>query len=265
MGKNYLIILSTRPFGTLMLSQGRKKYYFKVFKEGEIYKELKHNFPKMRQKESIRKLYSRWAPIYELAHHLQTIWTDSKYRNIVANIVDIQPGERVLDVSTGTGLTGLAALAKQPGAYVVGIDFTPAMLYPAQDNIKKNSAEGRFGIVTGDMENLPFANNSFDVIISTYGIGGIEDREKAFAEIVRVAKPDARIAAIEMISPPLEKGLKRMAHKYLVEPWIKRFWGFRDIELEKPFEKHGINIERTEYYDEFVLGSSKLAYAIVRK
>ena len=219
----------------------------------------------MGQKEGIRKLYSRWAPIYELAHHLQTIWSDSKYRNIVATIVDIQPGERVLDVSTGTGLTGLAALVKQPDAYVVGIDLTPAMLYQAQDNIKKNSAEGRFGIVIGNMEDLPFVNNSFDVIISMYGIGGIENREKAFAEIVRVAKPGARIAAIEMVSPPLEKGLKRMVHKYLVEPWIKRLWGFRDIDLESPFEKHGISIERTEYHDELVFDSSKLVYAIVRK
>jgi len=219
----------------------------------------------MGQKEGIRKLYSRWAPIYDIAHHLQTIWRDSKYRYIVANIVDIQPGERVLDVSTGTGLTGLAALVKQPDAYVVGIDITPAMVYQAQDNIKNNFAEGRFGILIGDMEKLPFLNNSFDVIISTLGIGGIEDREKAFAEIFRVAKPGARIAAIEMVSPPLEKRLKRMVHKYLVEPWIKRLWGFRDIELERLFEKLGIDIERTEYYDEFVLGSSKLAYAIVRK
>lgn len=219
----------------------------------------------MWQKEGIRKLYSRWAPIYDIAHHLQTIWRDSKYRNIVANIVDIQPGERVLDVSTGTGLTGLAALVKQPDAYVVGIDITPAMVYQAQDNIKKNFAEGRFGILIGDMEKLPFVNNSFDVIISTLGIGGIEDREKAFAEIFRVAKPGARIATIEMVSPPLEKRLKRMVHKYLVEPWIKRLWGFRDIELERLFEKLGTDIERTEYYDEFLLGSSKLVYVIVRK
>ena len=219
----------------------------------------------MEHKEGIKKLYSRWAQIYELAHHLQTIWSDSKYRNIVANIVDIQPGERILDVSTGTGLTGLAALVKQSDAYVVGIDLTSAMLYIAQDNIRKNSVQERFGIIIGDMENLPFLNNSFDVITSTYGIGGIEDREKAFAEIVRVAKPGARIAAIEMVSPPLEKRLKRMIHKYLVEPWIKRLWGFRDIEMERPFEEHGISIERTEYHDELVFDSSKLVYAIVRK
>jgi len=219
----------------------------------------------MGHKEGITKLYSRWAPIYELAHHLQTIWRDSKYRNIVANMVDIQPRDRILDVSTGTGLTGLAALVKQSDAYVVGIDLTPAMLYLAQDNIKNNSVEEQFGIVIGDMENLPFVNNSFDVIISTYGIGGIEDTEKAFAEIVRVAKPGARFAAIEMVSPILEKRLKKMVHIHIVEPWIKRLWGFRDIELEKLFEKHGINIERTQYYDEFVLGSSKMVYAIVRK
>jgi len=219
----------------------------------------------MGQKEGIRKIYSGWAPIYEIVHHLQTMWTDSKYRNIVATIVDIQPGERVLDVSTGTGLTGLAASIKQPDAYVVGIDLTPQMLYQAQHNIKKNSAEGQFGIVIGNMEDLPFVNNSFDVIISMYGIGGIEDREKAFAEIVRVAKPGARIAAIEMVSPPMEKRLKRMVHKYLVKPCIKRFWGFRDTEMERLFEKHGISIERTEFHDEFVLGSSRLVYAVVKK
>ena len=219
----------------------------------------------MKHKEEIRKLYSRWAPIYELAHHIQTIWRDSKYRNIVANIVDIKPGERILDVSTGTGLTGLAALVKQSDAYVIGIDFTPSMLYHAQINIKKNSLEEQFGIIIGDMENLPFVNNSFDVVISTYGIGGIEDIEKALVEIVRVAKSGARLAAIEMVSPSLEKRLKRMVHKHLVEPWIKRLWGFRDIELERLFEKHGTDIKRTEYHDELVFGSSKLVYAIVRK
>ena len=219
----------------------------------------------MRQKEGIQTLYSRWAPIYDLAHHLQTIWRDSKYRNLVATIVDIQPGERVLDVSTGTGLTGLTALGKQPEAYIVGIDITPAMLFRAYNNIKKNFAEGRFGIVLGDMEHLPFANDSFDVITSMFGIGGIEDEGKAFAEIARVAKPGARFAAIEMVFPPLEKRLKRKVHKHLVEPWVKRFWGFRDIDLERLFEQEGIDIKRTAYYDDCLLGSFKLVYAIVKK
>jgi ubiquinone/menaquinone biosynthesis C-methylase UbiE len=181
----------------------------------------------------------------------------------VAEKAKLQAGDKVLDVSTGTGLTGLEALALQPDAYVVGTDLTNAMLKQAQKNI--SGYEKQVSFVNGDMEILPYASNSFDVILSCYGIGGIENREKAFEEMVRVAKPEARIAIVEMAAPPQKMYAKRIIHKFFTQPLIRTLWGFRDTDLIDLSKKHGIKMEGTEYLGEMVLGSSRLVYGTVQK
>ncbi len=219
----------------------------------------------MSQKNNIQRTYRFWATIYDLAHHLQTLWRDSNYRLMVAKAVNLQAGDKVLDISTGTGLTGLAELLEERKIYVIGIDITYAMLQKAQANINSIGLTQNFVLINGDIEQLPYADNSFDVILSTYGIGGIDNRDAAFKEIVRVAKPNARIAAIEMCTPPESEGLKRNIHNYFVHPWIKLFWSFRDTDLNGLFQRYTISISGTEYLEELIFGSSILVYGRINK
>jgi ubiquinone/menaquinone biosynthesis C-methylase UbiE len=103
--------------------------------------------------------------------------------------VDIHPGEDVLDVATGTGNAALRAAAA--GANVVGLDLTPELFERAR------SREAELGVeidwVEGDAEALPFADESFDAVISNGVIDLIPDKEAVFAEIFRVLTPGGRI------------------------------------------------------------------------
>lgn len=216
----------------------------------------------MGEKERMKKRYARLAPKYDLLHHLQTARMDEVYRRRVAQSVDINPGDMVLDVATGTGRTALKALAEEPGAYIVGTDLTYEML---QEGKKNTSKYANFSSATADIENLPYKDDSFDVVLSTYGIGGIREKDKAFEEIVRVARPYAEISAIEMCSPPEDRQFKNLLHKNLTREWVNKLWKFQDTDLPGWFEKYDIEIKGNEYLDHLVFGSNRVVYGKIRK
>lgn len=103
--------------------------------------------------------------------------------------LDPQPGERVLDVATGTGWAARRAAAR--GAAVVGIDLGADLIKAA----KAAAAEARLDIDfrVGDAEMLPFEDQSFDAVISTYGVMFARDPAAAAAELARVCRKGGRI------------------------------------------------------------------------
>jgi SAM-dependent methyltransferase len=103
----------------------------------------------------------------------------------------IAPGERVLDVATGTGVVALAAAHR--GARVTALDLTPALLAVARENA---SIAGRDDIAwsEGDVEALPYPNASFDVVVSQFGHMFAPRPDVAIAQMRRVLRPGGRIA-----------------------------------------------------------------------
>jgi SAM-dependent methyltransferase len=103
--------------------------------------------------------------------------------------LDPQPGERILDVATGTGWT--SRLVAERGAIVTGVDIAAELLAAAR--IK---AERRFALdyQIGDAEALPFADGSFDAVTSTFGVMFASRQEAAAAELGRVTRQGGRIA-----------------------------------------------------------------------
>lgn len=103
----------------------------------------------------------------------------------------IAAGEKVLDVGTGTGVVALTAA--RAGAQVTALDLTPGLLEQARDNAR---IAGRADIVwtEGDVEQLPYADASFDVVLSEFGHMFAPRPEQAMAEMQRVLKRNGRIA-----------------------------------------------------------------------
>ena len=124
----------------------------------------------------------------------------------------LAPGERVLDLGSGAGTDSLVA-AQMVGAdgHVTGIDMTPAML------VKARSAATAMGVsnvefVEGEAEQLPFADASFDVVISNGVIDLIPDKDAVFAELYRVLVPGGRmqIADVTIQNPVSEEGRRKI-------------------------------------------------------
>ena len=112
----------------------------------------------------------------------------------------IRPLDRVLDLACGTG--DIAFEAERVGARVVGLDITLRMIELARTK-RMEAGTSRFGpcFLVGDMLQLPFANNGFDVVTTGYGIRNVPHIDKALVEIARVLKPGGRMLSLDFDRP----------------------------------------------------------------
>ncbi|NUO50107.1 MAG: methyltransferase domain-containing protein [Polyangiaceae bacterium] len=103
--------------------------------------------------------------------------------------IDLRSGERVLDVACGNGNATLAAARRW--AHVTGTDYVPELLVKARKRAEAECLE--VDLVEGDAEALPFADASFDVVLSTFGVMFAPNQVAAATELVRVCRPRGRI------------------------------------------------------------------------
>ena len=101
-----------------------------------------------------------------------------------------KPGERILDLSTGTGWT--SRVVARRGASVVGVDIASGLLQAARQKARAEGLPIEYRI--GDAESLPFSEGEFDAVVSTFGIMFASRPEAAAAELARVCRAGGRIA-----------------------------------------------------------------------
>jgi SAM-dependent methyltransferase len=111
----------------------------------------------------------------------------------------IKEGDDVLDVGCGAGVDTLfSAMMTAPSGKVVGIDLTPAMLQRAKKNLLMTDLKNvRF--TEGSVENLPFADEDFNIVTSNGALNLVPDKARAFDEIYRVLKPGGRLMVADEI------------------------------------------------------------------
>ena len=115
-------------------------------------------------------LFSRWGPV-------------------LCDAARVRPGRRALDVACGTGALTVAVAARvRPGGTALGLDASPEMLAVAR---RKHPD---IGWHLGRAETLPFADASFDAVVSQFGLMFFDDRVAALREMQRVLRPGGRLA-----------------------------------------------------------------------
>ncbi|HEY2651277.1 MAG TPA: ubiquinone/menaquinone biosynthesis methyltransferase [Solirubrobacteraceae bacterium] len=168
--------------------------------------------PPMRspRKRQALELFEGLPARYDRTGAVMSFGQDPRWRRALVQAVDPRPGQRVLDVATGTGMVALA-LARR-GCAVVGLDQSPQMLAAARAKLQDAPAfADQVSFVQGEAERLPFASGSFDALTFTYLLRYVDDRAVTLAELARVVRPGGRIAMLEFAVPasPLARTLWR--------------------------------------------------------
>jgi demethylmenaquinone methyltransferase/2-methoxy-6-polyprenyl-1,4-benzoquinol methylase len=140
---------------------------------------------------------------------------DPRWRAAMVTAVDAKPGERVLDVATGTGLVA-KELVERYGCAVVGLDQSAEMLAGARRRLARDERLARHvTLVEGEAERLPFGDAEFDHLTFTYLLRYVDDPAATMKELARVVRPGGRIASLEFAEPrsPLWRGPWRLYTK----------------------------------------------------
>jgi SAM-dependent methyltransferase len=134
-----------------------------------------------------------------LKHKQQAAWSSGDYAvvgttlqivgEMLCEAVDLRTDEAVLDVAAGNGNATLAAARR--GAQVTSTDYVAALLERGRERADAERLPVRFQVA--DAEALPFADASFDVVLSTFGVMFTPDHAKAATELARVCRPGGRI------------------------------------------------------------------------
>ena len=147
------------------------------------------------RKHHALQLFQGLAHRYDGIGAVMSFGQDPRWRAAMIDAVDPRPGQRILDVATGTGMVA-AALARR-GAHVTGLDQSDAML---------DAARARHGFdvefIRGEAERLPFDDASFDALTFTYLLRYVDDPARTMRELARVVAPGGRIGMVEFGLPP---------------------------------------------------------------
>lgn len=151
--------------------------------------------------EKVEQLFSTIARRYDLINDMQSFGLHRLWKKRVVELGKVNEGEKALDVCCGTGDLTMALATK--GAEVAGLDFSEAMLEVAEKKLSANpsSAIRHPQFFRGDALQIPFANESFDIITVGYGLRNLADWELGLREMCRVAKPGARLLSLEFGKP----------------------------------------------------------------
>jgi demethylmenaquinone methyltransferase / 2-methoxy-6-polyprenyl-1,4-benzoquinol methylase len=145
----------------------------------------------------VRAMFDRIARVYDLMNTVMTAGLHHRWRERAADLAQVGPGSRALDVATGTGDLALA-LARR-GAEVVGADFSEGMLERARE--KATEAPGRLSFEWADALALPYEDASFDAATVGFGARNFARLGDGLAEMARVVRPGGRVVVLEITTP----------------------------------------------------------------
>ncbi len=161
----------------------------------------------MKEKQNIGSLFDRIAGKYDFLNHLQALNTDKWWRRKVGKTITRNNSEdcQCLDVAIGTGdlAIELAYRFKEEQAicHIIGIDLSTEMMRIGEEKVKKRGLQDCIAFQQASALEMPFADGSFDILTSAYGVRNFSKLDKGLEEMQRVIKPGGQLMILEFSYP----------------------------------------------------------------
>lgn len=199
--------------------------------------------------QTINKMFNNIAKKYDFINDIMSFGMHKFIKYKCVKNLDIRPHDNVADLCCGTG--DIASMIKdiEPDSCVTGIDFSCEMLNIAK---AKNS---KVKYLQADVTNLPYKDNTFDIITMGFGLRNIQNAEKAVEEVYRTLKPGGKFLHIDFG----EKNLINKFYDKLTPILVSKFTDYKDAydylvksrqvfptpkELVKDFESKGFKLKK---------------------
>ena len=168
---------------------GTARFGIRTYKERDKYKAVMRHF-------------NRVAPRYDFMNSLLSMGIQHVWKRAAIRLLNLRPGNKVLDVCGGTGDLAILA-ARRIGAHgqVVIYDINRAMIEAGRHKIDPYPDLAHIAYVQGDAEHITFPDNSFDAAMVGFGIRNVTHLKRGLSEMQRVLKPGGRFLCLEFSRP----------------------------------------------------------------
>jgi demethylmenaquinone methyltransferase / 2-methoxy-6-polyprenyl-1,4-benzoquinol methylase len=153
----------------------------------------------------VKDVFQSVAAKYDIMNDLMSMGIHRLWKRYTIDCSGARAGHKVLDLAGGTGdLTAKFSRIVGEKGQVILADINDAMLKVGRDKLRDLGIVGNVDYVQANAEELPFPDNTFDIITIAFGLRNVTDKDKALASMYRVLKPGGRLLVLEFSKPSNE-------------------------------------------------------------
>jgi demethylmenaquinone methyltransferase/2-methoxy-6-polyprenyl-1,4-benzoquinol methylase len=158
------------------------------------------------EEPEVRAMFDRVAGVYDRMNSVMSAGLHHRWRERAADLAQLSPGARALDVACGTGDMALELAGRVgPGGEIVACDFSERMLELARAKVAQTDAAASerapIRVESANALELPYADDEFAAATVGFGVRNFSDLERGLSELVRVVRPGGRVVVLEMTTP----------------------------------------------------------------
>lgn len=175
----------------------------------------------MEEKQHIGHLFDRIAGTYDGLNHVLSFNIDKSWRRKAVTLMPCV--EHVLDVAIGTADLTIEMLRKGKAKAVTGLDLSEQMMEIGRSKVERQKMKDKVRFVTGNAQNMPFENESFDAVTCAFGCRNFQNLDEGLSEMYRVLKRGGQVTILEF-SYPSNALVRALYDIYFTRilPWIGR-------------------------------------------
>lgn len=163
------------------------------------------NVDKTQKASMVAEVFHSVAAKYDVMNDLMSMGIHRLWKRFTIDCSGARAGHTVLDLAGGTGdLTAKFSRIVGSQGKVILADINNAMLKVGRDKLRDKGIVGNVEYVQANAEELPFPDNTFDIITIAFGLRNVTDKDKALASMYRVLKPGGRLLVLEFSKPENE-------------------------------------------------------------